>query len=856
MNRTGEPGNDNAELLIRGVGTLGSASPLIVIDGVAERGGLNQIDPRDIESISILKDASAAIYGSRAANGAIIITTKRGKSGKPSIKYSFNQGFVQPTRLPEFADAVLLAEFQNEQLIAGGQSARFTQDEIDLFRSGKDPINYPNINWIESTLKKFSTQSQHNLSVQGGSESATYYISGNYSNQEGIFKKGISNSNVMGVRSNLDVNITNNFLVSLDLSFQETNNLYPSSSSENIIANTYRNYPYLVDVYPNGLPGAGYIDNANPQVQATDEAGYRKNRLNLYQTKASFNLDIPNIEGLVLNGFVAYDKNQNESKNFRKPYNTYRYNAANDNYTEFSAGGLVSPELTESYDARTSILLNAKISYSKTIGNHSISAFTAFEQSELRMKNFSGYRKNFLSAEVDQLFAGGEAEQVANGVESEFARRNYFGRISYNYLEKYLIDLNLRYDGSSAFPENNRWGFFPGISVGWRLSEEPFLAHLSDVLSNLKLRASWGQMGNDAILPFQYLANYSFVPGYIFGETKYLTTGIKPGVEPNPNITWEVANSSNVALDANFKNGLIDFTIDLFKNRRSNILTQKNASIPSYTGLNLPLENIGIVENKGFDFSLSHRNKINELNYTIGGNFTFAQNKVIDIDEPSTVYEWQSAQGRPINSQLYYQTIGIYRSQVEIDNSPHVSGTRIGDLQYKDVNNDGMISAEDRIRFSGSSTPEIVYGSNIFLGYKDFDLSILLQGQARSWGYYFLPQGLFGNVIKEMAENRPSVNPNSKYPNLASDESEVSALVSDFWLKNTAFLRLKNIELGYNFNKKTTDKLKLEGLRVYLNGFNLITFDNLGWFDPEGDSDRGTFYPQNKIYNIGINITL
>ena len=200
MNRTGEPGNDNAELLIRGVGTLGSASPLIVIDGVAERGGLNQIDPRDIESISILKDASAAIYGSRAANGAIIITTKRGKSGKPSIKYSFNQGFVQPTRLPEFADAVLLAEFQNEQLIAGGQSARFTQDAIDLFRSGKDPINYPNINWIESTLKKFSTQSQHNLSVQGGSESATYYISGNYSNQEGIFKKGISNSNVMGVR--------------------------------------------------------------------------------------------------------------------------------------------------------------------------------------------------------------------------------------------------------------------------------------------------------------------------------------------------------------------------------------------------------------------------------------------------------------------------------------------------------------------------------------------------------------------------------------------------------------------------------------------------------------------------------
>jgi len=856
LNRSGEPGQDNAQLLIRGQGTLGSTAPLIVIDGVTERGGLDQIDPTDIESISVLKDASAAIYGSRAANGAIIITTKRGKAGNPTIKYGFNQGFVQPTRVPEFADAVLLAEFQNEQLIAGGQSPRFTQEEINLFRNGSDPINYPNTDWIKSTIKNFSTQSRHNLSVQGGNESASYYMSGNFSNQNNIFKNGISNSKVLSVRSNLDVNITDNLTTSLDLSFQQTNNLHPSSGLGSIIGNIYRNYPYLVDVYPNGLPGAGYIDNSNPQVQVTDAEGYRRNKINLYQTKVTFNLEIPYIEGLVLNSFIAYDKNHNENKNFRKPYKTYRYNAATDDYIEYTAEGFKAPELTEIYDARTSLLFNTKLSYTKTIGNHSFDAFAAIEQSEVSFKNFSGFRKNFISSEIDQLFAGGEAEQIADGVESEFARRNYFGRLSYNYLEKYLIDLNIRYDGSSAFPKDKRWGFFPGISVGWRLSQEPFMANLSDVISNLKLRASWGQMGNDAILPFQYLAKYSFVQGYIFGNPKYLATGLKPGVEPNPNITWEVSNSSNIALDANLLNGLFDMTLDFFKTRRSDILTERNASVPLYTGLNLPLENIGIVENNGFDFSVIHRKNFNELNYAIGGNFTFARNKVIDIDEPSTVYPWQSAQGKPIGSQLYYESIGIYRTQEEIDNSPHVNGTRIGDLQYRDVNEDGVISAEDRVRFNGSSIPEIVFGANFYIDYKGFDLSVLFQGQAKSWGYYFLPQGLFGNVIKDMAENRPSIDPNSKYPNLASDESEVSALVSDFWLKNTTFLRLKNVELGYNFDKKITSKLKLNGLRVYLSGFNLFTLDNLGWFDPEGDSDRGAFYPQNKIYNIGINITL
>ncbi|WP_138483934.1 SusC/RagA family TonB-linked outer membrane protein [Dyadobacter bucti] len=855
LNRSGEPGNDVAQLLIRGKSTLGSTAPLIVIDGVPGREGFDQIDPRDVESISILKDASASIYGARAANGVIIITTKRGSSGKPSINYSFNQGITTLTRVPDYADSETLARFQNDQLQAQGQNIRYTPDQIQKFRDGSDPLNYPNTDWAKATLKNVSTQSRHSLSVRGGNEIVKYFVSGNYANQEGIFKNGINNYNVLGGRSNIDASISSNLKVSLDLSLQEQNRTFPGVSTADIVKAMWRNYPYLVDFYPNGLPGDGVERGDNPTVMASDKAGYRKSKTDIYQTRLSFDLNIEKVIGLGVDGFVAYDKNSEQIKEFNKPYSVYSYNAQTNTYQQNPARFFSQPQLTERLNYRSNLIGHLKLKYVRGFNNHRINSFVAMELADTRSNYFSAQRRGFISTAIDQLYAGGETNQLTDGSALEFTRKNFFGRINYDFKGKYLVDLNVRYDGSSAFPKDKRWGLFPGISLGWLASSEDFLKN--DVVDHLKFRFSWGKMGNDAIDPFQYLSTYSFTNGYFLGDAKSLNKGLNQNVAPNPNITWEVANTTNLGLNAELWNGLLGVTLDVFKTRRSNILTARDASIPIYTGLKLPLENIGIVENKGFEIELSHRKTFGQLNYSIRPNMSFARNKVIDIDEPENVPQWQRRTGYNINSGLYLIPLGIYRTQEAIDGSAHVPNTIVNDLQYKDVNDDGKIDNLDRVRLDKSSTPEIIYGTQISLGYKSFDVGILLQGQSNAWRYYWFPQGLFGNVLQEMADNRPSAeNPDSKYPNLTYDAAQVSALTSEFWLKDASFIRLKTVEIGYALPTGLLKKIHLNGVRFYVNGFNIFTLDKLKWFDPEGDADRGSFYPQNRIFNAGFNITL
>lgn len=855
-NRSGEPGNDVAGLLIRGKSTLGSTSPLIVIDGVWGRSGYDQIDPRDIESVSVLKDASAAIYGAQAANGVILITTKRGKTGKPTINYTYNQGITQPTRLPELADAASYAELYNDLLNAQGQNDKFSAEEIQKFRDGSDPLNYPNTDWIDATLKNFSTQSQHNLSLRGGNEMVKYYLSGNYSNQESMFKHGITNYNTFGIRSNIDANVTENIKISVDLSVQQQDKMYPNAGTGTIMNSMWRNYPFLVDRYSNGLPGTGIERGENPVVMATDATGYRKTKVNRYQSTVSFDIKIPQVKGLGIDGFFAYDKTHNYYKNFSKPWYVYMYNQSTSTYDEKLGGSVTNPQLTEQYTYSSRWTANAKIKYERRFDEHSINSFIAMEQTENNSNYFSAFRKNYLSDAIDQLYAGDENNQEADGSASESARRNYFGRVSYGFQDKYLLDFNFRYDGSSNFPEDKRWGFFPGVSVGWRISEEKFLGNLTDKINNLKLRASYGKMGNDDIDPFQYLATYSFTSGYFLGADQNSVKGILQGVTPNPYITWEVAKTLNLGLDGEFWDGLFGVNLDVFKTERSNILTKRNASIPVYTGLVLPSENIGVVENKGFELALSHKNTIDQLKYEVSGNIGFARNKIVDIDEAENAQTWQMQTGHVMGTSLYYQATGIYRTQEEIDATPHPSGTRIGDLIYKDVNDDKKIDSKDMVRMDRTNTPEIVYGLNLSLGYKQFDMGILFQGQARAWQYIYLQSGLQGNTLKDLIENRYTEdNPNSKYPNLTSYTSEVSGYQSTFWLKDASFLRLKNLEIGYNLPSSLLNKVHIEALRFYVSGYNLLTFDKLKWFDPEGNSTTAAFYPQNRIFNIGLNLT-
>lgn len=855
-NRSGEPGANISNILIRGRSTLGSTSPLFVIDGVWGRSGYNQLDPNEIESITVLKDASAAIYGAQAANGVILITTKRGVDGKkPTFNYTMNYALSQPTRWPEMSNAAEYAQVFNEMLNREGQPDRFSKEEIAKFGDGSDPINYPDTDWPAETFKTFSTQQQHNLSLQGGSNRVKYYMSGSYSNQNSIVKNGIHDYTIIGLRSNIDATVTDNITLSMDLSMNQSDRTRPNQSSSKIFGTTMYNFPWLVAYYPNGLPGPGLERGENPVAMATDDGGYRKSRYSMYHTTFRFDVKIPWVKGLGIDGFAAWDRNNTFNKNWLKPWTVYNYNAITDTYEPKLGGALTKPQLSEESIYLNRLMLNSKLKYDRQFGNHSVNSFVAFEQLSQKQDRFSALRRNYMSESIDELFAGDEQNQVANGTASELARRTFLGRFSYGYMDRYLIDFNFRFDGSSIFPKDRRWGFFPGVSLGWRVSEEEFIKDISPDINNLKIRASWGQMGNDAVSAFQFLSTYTFTSGYFLGSGSDPVKGITHGVSPNPNITWEVQNTYNVGMDLNMWDGLFGLTADFFKQRRNNILTARNASIPNYTGLSLPNENIGIVENKGFEVELSHFNKKGDWQYGITGNFSLAKNKIIDIDEAAAAQPWQRKTGLQMGTSLYYISDGIYRTQEEIDNSPHPTGTRVGDLKYKDYDNDGKISAADRVRLNKTNIPEIIYGVNFSLSYKNLDMSMLLQGQGRAWQYLYTESGMFRNTLHDIAANRyTESNPNSKYPQLAS-QGGISGYQSTFWLKDASFLRLKNLEIGYTLPETILSKVKMEKLRVYANGFNLlILYDHIKWFDPEATS-MAAFYPQNRIINFGLNLT-
>ncbi|MFD1143613.1 TonB-dependent receptor [Larkinella insperata] len=850
--RSGLPGS-GASILIRGQSTLGNNNPLIVIDGVWGRGGFEQINPNDVESISVLKDASAAIYGAQAANGVILITTKRGTSGKPVISYTINQGFSQPTRLARMANSATYAEYMNELLRAQGQPDRFTADEIEKFRNGSDPVNYPNTNWQKEALKKFSVQNQQNISVRGGSDEVKYYVSGSFAGQNGILKNGNIDYRNFIIRSNIDANLSKNIRVSLDFSANSRSTVYPSMSVSTIFQTVWRNYPFLPVYHPNGLPAPGIERGENPLLMASNEAGYDSQKDNIYQTMASFEVKIPWVEGLAADGFVAHDRTYSPDKLFRKPWKVYDYNRQTDAYTERLGGSVSQPTLQETFESTTRTTLNLRAKYDKAWGKHSLGSFVAVEQTETVGNTFWASRRNYLSSAIDQLYAGGVAGKDNSGTAFETARRNFFGRVNYNFDEKYLLDFNFRYDGSQNFPIGKRYGFFPGVSVGWRLSEERFIKEGLNFVDNLKLRASIGKMGNDQVDAFQYLSTYTFADGYYFADP---VTQLNRGLTPNPNITWEVARTTNIGLEASFWKGLLGIELDVFNTRRNNILTARNASVPAYTGLNLPNENLGIVENKGFELQVSHANRSNKIGYRLMGNVAFAKNRIIDIDEPANQQPWQMRTGYPMGTSLYYDAIGIYRSQEEINGSAHPVGTRVGDLRYRDVNDDGKIDAKDRIRTQYTNVPQLTFGFTASASYKQFSVSTLFQGQGRANQYIFLQSGLQGNTLQEMADNRyRPENPNSTYPILPTYDAEISGYRSTFWLRDASFVRLKTLELSYDVSPDFLSKVKVRNLRVYINGSNLFTWDKLKYFDPEGTNELGGFYPQEKIYNLGLNLT-
>lgn len=873
-NRGGEPGYDGSSYNIRGLATTGNNDVLVVIDGIpGQLGGLERLNPNDIESVSILKDASAAVYGSRAANGVILVTTKRGKSGKPTINYSFNQGFSSPTRLPKMADAATYATIQNEidyyNNKAGGMNQHYSEEQIQRFRDGSDPINYPNTDWAAETLKKVALQNQHNLSINGGTQDVQYYVSLGKIYQDGLYKNGATKYNQYNFRSNIDANITKDFKVSLSLAGRQEDRKYPISSANDIFRSIYRAYPTVIGRYPNGFPSTG-VENNNPIMMVTDAGGTNENPINVFNGILRASYALPFVKGLSVDGFYAVDKTWNFSKAFSKPYTVYSYNSATDVYTRNVTGGSSgTAKLTEAQENNTMITENFKLNYEKQLGSHYINSFIAYEQSKTHRDKFDATRLRYPTIETPELSQGGSAaaDRDNSGSSYNYTRRSYIGRIAYNYKEKYLAEVQMRVDGSSTFPAGNRYGYFPAVSAGYRISEEDWFASSVPFINDLKIRASHGQLGNDNVNQFQYFNNYSFNNVYVIGSDKH------PGIDltklANPNITWEVAKKTDIGLNATV---LQNFTFEFiyFMQDRSDILAVRNASIPGISGIVnpyndnsnnynplVPSENIGKIKSRGIETTVGYKHQ-GDFWYDISANMTYAKSEVVFIDEAPSVLDYQRQTGRPLNSYLLYNAIGIFRTAGDLDSYPHLANAQLGDLIYEDYNKDGKITADDQVRTKYGNIPQLTYGLNVTAGWKNFDISILFAGQARVSQYVLAESGTVGNFYSTWADNRwsPS-NVNGSYPRVdtrASASINGGSYRNNFWLNDASFVRLKNISIGYNVPNALTSKLRLSNLRVYANAFNLFTITKVKDYDPEGSSESGQFYPQQRIINVGVNI--
>nr|WP_294872471.1 TonB-dependent receptor [uncultured Pedobacter sp.] len=861
--RSGEPGNDNADIFVRGKGTLGNSGALVVIDGIPDRaGGFARLNPADIESFTVIKDASAAIYGARSANGVILITTKRGKSGKPVLTLGTNWASTQPTRVPQMLSSYQYAQATNEYDALVGQQLTWPAEAIEKFRNGSDPLAFPNTNWWDAVMKTRALQQNHIMSLSGGTDKVSYFFSGQHQKQDGIYKQDAAYYKQDQARANVDVNVTDNFKIGVDVSYRNEfrNAAKTGYDAGSIFRELWLAYPYLTPVYSNGLVGVGIgggPDNSMLYV-TSGEAGYQRFTTDYLQTKASFSWKLDKVtQGLFVDGYYAYDKTVSKLKAFTKtPPPAYRYDPATKDYVKVSSS--IAPSLIEQRGDIGERLINLKLGYSKTISDHTFDAFVAFESFKGNTDIINASRSNFLSNSLDQLSAGSLIGQQNFSDAAEAARINYISRLSYNYKSKYLIDYTMRYDGSQNFPEGKRYGFFPGVSAGWRISQEDFFK--SEVINELKLRGSWGRTGNDRVSDFNYLQTYLLGTGYGYslGSGASQVSSLVLGPTPNPNITWELATTTDIGLESQFFNGKLGVNVDVFRSMRSNILITRSESVPGYTGLTLPNENLGKVLSRGIELEATHNNAIgNSFTYNIRGNITFARNKVIFMDEAANIPSYQRKTNIPIDSWFLYQSDGIYQNQQEIDNSPHPAGTGVGDIRYKDVNNDGAINDLDKVRMPLVRTPEIMFGLALGGSWKNIDASVFFQGQARAKSY-LAPAGL--NMVTEFFDERWQKPGDTKYPRNFSGPTGrtfgVNTLESDLWLRDASFVRLKNVELGYTLPKSVSERLKMQSARIYISGTNLFSIDKFGpSFDPEVPTNSGQYYPQQRLINIGANIT-
>lgn len=874
--RSGQPGKDASDYFIRGVSSLNANGnkPLIIVDDIEYTyEQLSQINVNEIENISILKDASTtAIFGIKGANGVLVVTTRRGSSGRPQFNFRVESGIQSPVRTPNFLDSYNTATLVNEAYANDGLTPLFTQNDLDLFKSGADPYGHPNVNWYEEINRKNSFQANANLDISGGTQAVKYFISAGAFTQNGSVRDFSTNTDGVNsnyfykrynIRSNLDIQATKNLAFRLDVTtrFGDINQPY----GQNVIASIFNFsevHPYSAPfLNPNGSY-AYYSDTRNqrPTINAfLQTAGYSRQRRTDFNVLFGFTEKLDDLtKGLSLVGRIAYaGVEQNTLNLFREgPPPSYLYNPDTEQYSlntgVYGGGYTLSQYRTIGNTDLANRRINGQLylNYDRTFGDHHFSSLLLFNQQSYRV-DYEASIFGTVQAQVPQKFRG------------------YSLKVGYDYQQKYLIDFNAAYNGSDRFKASKRNGFFPAVGIGWNLAKEDFFKNTFSKFTLFKLRSSYGIVGSDVALGDQYLYNQVYVQGggYSFGQngSGQGVPTIYEGALGNSNVTWEKARKFDVGLDMNLSNDRLAVTIDYFHDYRFDQLVRRE-DIPQILGIGLSPTNVAITTNQGFDGSVVYQNRIGKLNYSLGVVFSYAKNKVIYQAEAQQRYPWLSKTGLPINQPFGYNFIGFY-SEADIGDASVAKPTGgqvfAGDLKYKDINGDGAIDQNDITPIGKPNLPTTTVGVPLKIGYKGFDLNVMFQG---AFGYSL---GLKGNAIEPFQSQfqpihqkrwTPATAGTAEFPRLTTNPTSInspSSYMSDFWLIDAHYIRLKTVELSYQVPSKVLP-FRISNGRIYVSAYNLATWSNVTkkyQQDPEVTSNSaGDSYLNQRIVNFGLQI--
>jgi TonB-linked SusC/RagA family outer membrane protein len=863
VQQSGMPGSDQANLNIRGFG-----SPLVIVDGI--EASLTDLDANQIESVSILKDGAASIYGARAGNGVLLVTTKRGIVQRPTITFNASYTMQGPTQMPGTQNAGQWTQIRREQHLNSGRpeaTAPFTAEEVEKYSAGDDPA-YPSSDWAEYVFRDWAPLQNHNLSIRGGSEKLKYLGFFGYQDQGTMIKENGGGYSRYNVQSNVDAAITSRLNLSVDLfAVYEFRKFTPRVAGSNYYwQDLYYTPPWVPTTLPDPTKLSGGATEGTVYMNTNmDVSGYKNTIDRDLRGTITLSYNLPFIEGLIAKAFVNYRDWQQYNKTFSKPYTWYTYNYANDTYTLIGGSGNKA-SLTEDIVFNRQLIQQYSLNYDHTFNDaHHVTALAMFESTDYSGNNFSAGRREFMTPAVEQLFAGSTDYQTANGSASEWGRASVIGRINYSYRDKYLLETILRADASAKFPKETRWGYFPGVSLGWVISKEGFMEDI-DLIEFLKLRASYGSSGNDGVGNFQYLTGYQIGWNVLWDDVVY--SGLYPRNMANPLLTWEEMKVYNAGLDFSLLKRAIYGTMEVFYRTRDGIPASRNNSVPSTFGASLPVENINSLNDRGFEISLGTAKTKGNFMYDISANISWSRAKYDHYEEPEYEDPDQKRQNQKSGqwTDMYYGYVseGVFTSQDEIDELPYtydISGVtgnaslRPGDVRLANTNGDDKLDWRDRVEIGKGTLPHWFYGLTAACAYRGFDFTALFQGafgystNVGNIGHYFATDTYYKLRWTEENNHKDVLVPRPGGVYAGGD--------SDYLLKSTAYLRLKNVSMGYTLPKKWTEKAGIAKVRLHVSGTNLFTFSTLNkhYVDPEMPSGQiSAYYPQQRTISFGLNL--